>query len=555
MVGKTVRILMVTAISIWIVARAEGNEGASNAYAVVIGSNRPGQGQTALRYARTDAVRFKTVLTELCGYPSNRIDMLRDPSPQQVLHAIERISAKIRRHADMGEKSAFVFYYSGHARAHALNIGWDELPLAALRALVEKVPANFKLVVLDACQTGAISNVKGVSPAASFSYNSVNGLNQEGLAVLAASAASELAQESEELEGSFFTHHLVAALRGAADTNGDGRVTLEEAYRYTYNRTLVDTSKTAVGKQHATLETKLSGKGETVLSRPDIHRTTLVLPRDIEGEMLVVRKRDAQVMADLHKTRSGRMTLAMPADKYTILIRRLNQAYECPVRLERGTGRTLRDEDCVSVPLRKLRQKGEKHRREEHLFFEAGLGGLVPRNDSYTRRLEAFELFADKSRKMRLHVAVSVQVNLLRYLKVGIAYSLLDDSRFESELETFSWRAHRLSATVRGLWPVANDWLVLYLQIGAGLAMAGTDYERNSEAVPLADTRRKEVSYHERFLGYNLAGGAGLQLTPWQHVGFLWQLDYIFAPVIENLMSDTHDAGGLAIIHGVTAGF
>ena len=63
--------------------------------------------------------------------------------------------------------------------------------------------------------------------------------------VLASSTASELSQESEALRASYFTHHLLSGLRGAADADRDGRVTLSEAYRYAYNRTLVATAATA----------------------------------------------------------------------------------------------------------------------------------------------------------------------------------------------------------------------------------------------------------------------------------------------------------------------
>ena len=52
---------------------------------------------------------------------------------------------------------------------------------------------------------------------------------EQGLALLTSSAANEDAQESDALKGSFFTHHFVSALLGAADADGDGKVTLEEA--------------------------------------------------------------------------------------------------------------------------------------------------------------------------------------------------------------------------------------------------------------------------------------------------------------------------------------
>ena len=67
-------------------------------------------------------------------------------------------------------------------------------------------------------------------------------------------SAGEDAQESDDIKGSFFTHHLVSALRGAADEDMDGRVVLEEAYRYTYNETLRASNRTPAAAFVCTLK-------------------------------------------------------------------------------------------------------------------------------------------------------------------------------------------------------------------------------------------------------------------------------------------------------------
>jgi len=101
-------------------------------------------------------------------------------------------------------------------------MGRNELPLSQLRQRLIQLPATVTIAILDACQTGAISHIKGAQPTADFSFNSVTDLNSAGLAVMASSSASELSQEADRLRGSYFTHHLVVGLRGAADSDGDG---------------------------------------------------------------------------------------------------------------------------------------------------------------------------------------------------------------------------------------------------------------------------------------------------------------------------------------------
>src|SRR5205085_2833919 len=170
------------------------------------------------------------------------------------------------------------FYYSGHAKANAFSLGENELAIATLREKLRAIPSTLTLVVLDACQSGQFARTKGTEPAADFSFNSVSRLTTKGIAVMASSSAQELSQESDELRSSYFTHHLVVGLRGAADADGDGRVSLDEAYRYAYRRTLASTAQTQVGGQHVTLETDLAGQGEVPVTYPADARSQLELP-------------------------------------------------------------------------------------------------------------------------------------------------------------------------------------------------------------------------------------------------------------------------------------
>src|SRR4029077_7292399 len=139
------------------------------------------------------------------------------------------------------------------------------------------------------------------APAADFSYNSVLGLTQKGLAVMASSTAEELSQESDELKASFFTHPLLTGLRGAGDSDGDGRVSLDEAYRYAYRRTLASTARTQGGEQHVPPETDMAGQGEIPVTYPAEARAQLDLPASLEARILVQQRPSGAVMADVQK--------------------------------------------------------------------------------------------------------------------------------------------------------------------------------------------------------------------------------------------------------------
>ena len=71
-----------------------------------------------------------------------------------------------------------------------------------------------RLLVVDACRSGAVTRVKGVEPAEEFEIRFEAAAGTEGMAIITSSAAGESSQESDRLRASFFTHHLINALRG-----------------------------------------------------------------------------------------------------------------------------------------------------------------------------------------------------------------------------------------------------------------------------------------------------------------------------------------------------
>lgn len=111
-----------------------------------------------------------------------------------------------------------------------------------------------------------------------------------------------------------FTHFLLAGLRGAADSDGDGQVSIDELYRHVYRRTLRRTG-TGSALQHPTLTTHPSGAGELVVSRPVAAAAALQLPAGAE-RYLIFALPSATVMGELSGDTAR--TLALPAGRYLI---------------------------------------------------------------------------------------------------------------------------------------------------------------------------------------------------------------------------------------------
>ncbi|HEY8041546.1 MAG TPA: caspase family protein [Polyangiaceae bacterium] len=521
-------------------------------YAIVVGSNTGGAGQEPLRYAEDDARRVADVLRQLGHYEGADVRVLLHPDAAHVLSAIDEVAGLVRGGIDHGEQAVVTFYYSGHARANAVNLGGDELALTTLREKLRAVPSGLTIVVLDACQSGAFSRIKGAEPAADFTYNSVSALTQKGLAVMASSSSQELSQESDELRSSYFTHHLTTALRGAGDADGDGRVSLDEAYRYAYRRTLVSTARTQVGEQHVTLETDLAGQGEVAVTFPAEARSHLELPGPLDARVLVQHRPSGAVVAELQKAPGPPIRLAFAAGPYDAIVRQKSGILQCRFSLSDDAVTTLDTSGCTPVTPDHTTAKGEAGAREpreiDRWEIEGGIGFTSGTTDGYTDRLQEFgydqqkdilglprgRLALGASRKFMRHIAGVAQVMTLG----GDTY----ERSIAGSTDTTSLSAYGGALYIRAFTDVAEPWLGVYGQAGAGMTLGVLDFKTQQTGVAPSTTTT--------YAGYLLSGAVGMTLRFDHYLTMFVQAGYDRAPAINNLIGDTHDSGGLSGVLG-----
>lgn len=232
-------------------------------YAVVIGNDTGSPPDVGLAYAEADAARMASVLQEVGGVRPENLVLLRGQDAATVRRTLIAVNERVRTSA---RQTVLIVYYSGHADAAALHLGGTLFELGELEQLVRGSAASFRLLILDACRSGALTRVKGGTQIPPFEIQLGERVAGEGAVFLTSSSASEDSQESDEIKGSFFTHALVSGLLGAADENGDGRVTLDEAYRYAYETTLRSSSRSLAGLQHPTFQYEVRGQGDLVLA-------------------------------------------------------------------------------------------------------------------------------------------------------------------------------------------------------------------------------------------------------------------------------------------------
>jgi hypothetical protein len=332
---------------------------ASERYAVVVGNNLGDRRESPLRYAEDDAVRVADALTSVGGFDFENVIVMRSPDAAAMRQAILGLNERLRAVPGTSERdSMLLVYYSGHSDASALHLGETPLELLELERLVRSSPARFRVLVADSCRSGALTRAKGGRPGLPVTVKAEGLGSSEGVVVLTAAAAGEDAQESEALQGSFFTHHLVSGLLGAADDDDDGGVTLAEAYRYAHDHTLRDSSATVQGPQHPSYRYDVSGSGDIVLSRvrEGRGRGRLVLPPGLET-LVFSDTGAARAVAEARRGDAAGVLL-LREGRYLVRARGPRVLFEGPVQVLAGATTTVDLAKLDRIEYARLARKG-----------------------------------------------------------------------------------------------------------------------------------------------------------------------------------------------------
>lgn len=293
-------------------------QAAPDRYAIVVGDNQGDRDEVELRYAEQDARRIGAVLRDAGRFFPENVATLTAVTADDVRRALIALNARLRQAPARGGGTLLLVFYSGHADAEALHLRGSRLSVTELRDLVAGSSADARVLVVDSCRSGALTRVKGGHAGPGFDVRLDDAGLPKGLAILTSSAAGEDAQESDQLQASVFTHHLASALMGAADRDGDGRVTVDEAFAYASERTLASTITSWPGPQHPTYRFELGGRDDLTLTWPAASPDRGVLRFAAAGTYVVQRDGpDGPIVAELSADRPGGV-LAVEPGRYFV---------------------------------------------------------------------------------------------------------------------------------------------------------------------------------------------------------------------------------------------
>jgi hypothetical protein len=307
-------------------------------FALLVGANHGGKDRVTLRYAVDDARAVQKVLEEMGGILPKDSRFLADPSRKAFFEEIKTLASNVKQAKENFRRVEVIFYYSGHSDEENLFLGSDRVSYKEFKNLITSLGADVRIGILDSCASGALTLPKGVIKKPPFLMDTA--YDMKGYAFITSSSATEAAQESSRLKRSFFTHNLISGMRGAADRNQDGRITLNEAYQFAFDGTLYQTEKTMAGPQHPNYHIQMSGTGDVVITEIWKSTAVLVLKEGIAGR-IYIHNQDNVLVVELKKLAGREISIGLDAGDYRIISIDDSAIWEAKVSLESGQSSEL----------------------------------------------------------------------------------------------------------------------------------------------------------------------------------------------------------------------
>jgi uncharacterized caspase-like protein len=201
-------------------------------------------------YTLRDVDLLRKTLQQRAGIPGEQFLELSS----RAADLLKPTQANLRREvpaflAKAGPKDRVIVFFGGHGLIHETKaylvpsdldvkaIPTTGYPVPELRDALSKCRAEVKFFILDCCHSGAAGRSVEVGGASSETVaKSLESAKLPGTVILASCGEAEESFEWRARQQGIFTYWLCRGLEGGADEDGDGKLTCDEIYKYTFER-------------------------------------------------------------------------------------------------------------------------------------------------------------------------------------------------------------------------------------------------------------------------------------------------------------------------------
>ena len=245
-----------------------------NVYALVVGISRyQDRALPPLKYGEQDASAIYKILTDP-GYsaiPRENVTLLLGKEA-----TFSRLRAELAELEEMADKNTYIFvFFSTHGAGKTSDrdrrgpyllpydakitsgpsLAATSISLGEIEESIRRMEAKGLLVMINACFSQMPAGVAGFSVKR---LSSVLNELKEGKIVLTASRGDQYAYDSPKYGHSIFTYWLIQGLKGKADFNRDGKITVQELYKILKENVPEDARRLRKARQNP----QIWGKGD-----------------------------------------------------------------------------------------------------------------------------------------------------------------------------------------------------------------------------------------------------------------------------------------------------
>ena len=214
-----------------------------NRWAVLIGINGYHESLGPLKYSVNDCRRLAEVLTTgEDAFPADHVLVLADDEAAERKPTYANIHSWLASWlAQPDEDDTVLIFFAGHGRemegkcylvpgdATFQTIHVTGIPVPYVQELLQRCKARQKVLILDACHSGAGRDV------ATMAAPMMDTLSAgKGIYTMTSCDVNELSHEWDEKKQGVFSYYLAEALSGSCPPDAHGRTTAEAVYEWTF---------------------------------------------------------------------------------------------------------------------------------------------------------------------------------------------------------------------------------------------------------------------------------------------------------------------------------
>lgn len=335
-------------------ATSEGAAGgaAPAMFALIVGVNTSVDRQMPpLRYADDDAARYDALFRAVGAHTrlltrldenTRRIspeatDRARPPRRAELDRAVTELAVEVAEARRRGQRPVLFFVYAGHG-----NVAGSEAYLALEdarltgpeieRAVIDRVHAENTHLIVDACYSYFLAYGRG--PGGSrrelHGFAAAEGLaRRDDVGLLLSTTVARESHEWEGFQAGVFSHEVRSGLTGAADFDGDGRVSYHELAAF------VSRANAAIPNERFRPEVfaRPPRSGPTLLDLRGGSTRRLLVGASAAADHYVLEDGRGVRLADFHNTRGHPLSILLPPSDVPLYLRRASDGREVTIPL------------------------------------------------------------------------------------------------------------------------------------------------------------------------------------------------------------------------------